>query len=226
MIPDRPLRAELHCHTYHSRDCRMRPERLVATCRERGIGVLAVTDHDAFAGAPELAAIAPPELVVIPAEEIRTSAGEIIGYFLSEGIERGLDPEETARRVRAQGGIVGVPHPFDTLRGGPLRPDALDRLTDLRLIDMIEGMNARITRPEDNAAALHYARERGLAVFAGSDAHSYAEVGAAWTEIRPFDGAADFLEAVRGGSLGGGLSPWPVHLASTWAKVAKKVGLG
>lgn len=203
----------------------MRPEWMIRTCLEHGINMLAVTDHNKFDGALEMQSLAPEGFTVIPAEEIKTSEGEIIGYFLQEYIPRGLSPEETARRVRDQGGVVNVPHPFDTLRGNPLSPDALDRLVRQGLVDMIEGLNARITRPEDNDAALRYAQSYGLPVTAGSDAHSYAEIGTAWMELRPFDGPRDFVEAVREGRLCGGLSPWPVHFVSTWAKVAKKVGL-
>jgi len=202
----------------------MRPERMIRTCQERGINVLAVTDHNEFDGALEVAAAAPDGFNVIPSEEIKSSEGEIIGYFLNRHIPRGLPPEEPAERIRAQGGVVNVPHPFDTLRGGRLSTPALDRLASLGLIDMIEGFNARMTRPEDNDQALVYAREHDLPVTGGSDAHSYGELGAAYTELRPFDGPRDFVHAVRDGMIGGGLSPWPVHFVSTWAKVAKKVG--
>lgn len=202
----------------------MRPERMIRTCQERGINVLAVTDHNEFDGALEVAAAAPDGFTVIPSEEIKSSEGEIIGYFLNRHIPRGLPPEETAERIRAQGGVVNVPHPFDTLRGGRLSTPALDRLVSLGLIDMIEGFNARMTRPEDNDQALVYAREHDLPVTGGSDAHSYGELGAAYTALRPFDGPRDFVHAVRDGMIGGGLSPWPVHFVSTWAKVAKKVG--
>jgi hypothetical protein len=225
MIAELPLRGELHCHTYHSHDCRMRPERMIRTCQERGIGVLAITDHNEFDGALEVAAAAPSGFTVIPSEEIKTTEGEVIGYFLSQHIPRGLSPEETAERIRAQGGVVNVPHPFDSLRSGRLATPALDRLVSLGLVDMIEGFNARMTRPEDNHHALAYAREHDLPVTGGSDAHCYGELGTAYTELRPFDGPRDFVQAVREGMIGGGLSPWPVHFISTWAKVAKKVGL-
>ena len=223
MNPNSTLRVELHCHTYHSGDCLMRPERMIRACQERGIDVLAITDHNKFDGALEMQAIAP--FTVIPGEEIKTAEGEIIGYFLREYIPRGLSAEETARRIREQGGVINVPHPFDRLRGGRLKRDALERLISLGLVDMIEALNARTTRPEDNDKVYPFAQAHNLPVVAGSDAHSYPEIGTAYVEIRPFDGPQDFVQAVREGRIRGGLSPWLIHFASTWAKVYKKVGI-
>lgn len=202
----------------------MRPERMIRTCLERGINALAITDHNRFDGALELQDLAP--FTIIPGEEIKTSEGELIGYFLTDHIERGLSPEETARRIREQGGVVNVPHPFDGLRGSRLNTEALERLVDLDLVDMIEIFNARMTRAADNDAAESYALKHSLPGTAGSDAHTYAEIGAAYMDIRPFDGPGGFIEAVREGRMCGRLSPWPVHFASTWAKVAKRLASG
>lgn len=199
----------------------MRPERMIRACRERGINVLAITDHNKFDGALELQAMAP--FTVIPGEEIKSAEGELIGYFLKEYIPRGLPAEETARRIREQGGVVNIPHPFDRLRGSRLQAPVLDNLVSQGLVDMIEGLNARTTRPSDNDLAFAYARERGLPAVAGSDAHAYVEIGTAYLELRPFDGSADFVQAVSEARIHGGLSPWTIHFASTWAKVAKKV---
>lgn len=212
----------MHCHTYVSKDCLMRPERMIHACRERGIDVLAVTDHNKFEGALELQALAP--FTVIPGEEIKTAEGEIIGYFMTEHIPRGLNAEETARRIREQGGVINVPHPFDRLRGGRLRAEALDRLVSLELVDMIEGLNARTTYPPDNDAAFAYARKHDLPAVAGSDAHSYVEIGTSYMELRPFNGPQDFVAAMREGRVCGGLSPWTIHFASTWAKIARRMG--
>lgn len=199
----------------------MRPEEMVRTCVQRGITVLAVTDHNQIEGSWELQAIAP--FKVIPGEEVRSWEGELIGYFLQELIPKGLTAEETARRIREQGGVVNVPHPFDSHRGGAVGREVLSRLVSLGLVDMIEGFNARMTTPAYNDEALEYAREAGLPVTAGSDAHTYAEIGTSYLELRPFDGPQEFISAVRDARLTCALSPWPVHLASTWAKVAKRL---
>ena len=59
-----------------------------STPRRRGLGAIAVTDHNVFAGALETVEIARNrKLVVIPGEEVKTdNQGEVIGLFLSEEI--------------------------------------------------------------------------------------------------------------------------------------------
>src|SRR5438552_650802 len=85
---------------------------------------------------------------MVEAEERQSTEGEIIGYFLKESIHKGLTPEETVRAIREQGGIVGVPHPFDRWRTSPLKLEALNRISDD--VDVIEVFNARNLQQSDN----------------------------------------------------------------------------
>src|SRR5205823_12854641 len=143
---------------------------------ERGIGALCVTDHNGLANALALSKMSDLPIRVIPSEEVKTSEGEIIGYFLSELVPKGLSPEETVKRIKGQGGLVGIPHPFDTMRAGSrLQNAALDRLVGAGLVDILEVFNARAARSADNDLALTYAREHSLAMSAGSDAHTLVE---------------------------------------------------
>src|SRR5262245_25142036 len=107
---------ELHSHTYASDDCLMRPADIIRTCARRGIDRLAVTDHNSRAGALEMQALAPG--LVIVGEEVMTTQGELLGYFLRECVPAGLSPQETIARLRAQGAAISVSHPFDRLRHG------------------------------------------------------------------------------------------------------------
>ena len=60
------------------------------------------------------------KLIVIPGEEVKTDdEGEVIGLFLKEEIPRGMSFAETVEAIRAQGGLVYVPHPFDRLHAIP-----------------------------------------------------------------------------------------------------------
>jgi predicted metal-dependent phosphoesterase TrpH len=218
------VRVDMHCHTRLSKDSLNDPRRLVNAAAERGLGALCVTDHNGLANALALSRMNDLPIKVIPSEEVKSSEGEIIGYFLSELVPKGLSPEETVRRIKGQGGLVCVPHPFDTMRTvSRLTTPALDRLVQAGLVDILEVFNARAVNAEDNERARAYAKEHGLAMSAGSDAHTLVEVGRAYAEIAPVNTPEEFLEGLRVGKVHGTLSSRLIHLGSTWARVAKAV---
>ncbi|MBI3974512.1 MAG: PHP domain-containing protein [Chloroflexi bacterium] len=224
-------RVDLHSHTGHSSDSLLPAEVLLEAAVRAGLAAIAVTDHNSLGGALQACSLVErsPErfgnLVVIPGEEVKTVEGEIIGLFLCEPIPRGLTPEETIGRIRAQGGLVLVPHPFDRLRGSRIAAPALDRIAPL--VDAIEVFNARTTLAADNTRALDFARRHHLAVVAGSDAHTAREVGFAYVEIDapPAREPKAFLEQICAGRIGGRLSPPLVHFGSTFARWRKRLGI-
>lgn len=219
MSDERPLRVDLHNHTYYSPDSILSPERLVREARRRGIDCVAVTDHNTIEGAAVVREMG--GLRVIVGEEVRSRDGEILGLFLTEQVPRDLPALETIELIKAQGGLVGVPHPLDHLRSA-LRYEVMVEL--IQQIDFIEALNARIVFPSHNRRALELARKHGLAASAGSDAHSPWEVGRAYVEMRDFDGPGDFLEALRSGRLAGSLSSPLVHMISRYAVVKRWLG--
>ncbi|MBJ7473434.1 MAG: glycosyltransferase, partial [Solirubrobacteraceae bacterium] len=86
-LRDRPLiDIDLHMHTDHSHDCATPVEVLLATARERGLGAIAVTDHNEISGALEAVELAEKYGVkVIVGEEVKTAnQGEVIGLFIKE----------------------------------------------------------------------------------------------------------------------------------------------
>ena len=219
-------KVDTHSHTRLSKDSLNDPRRLVETAAAHGLGALCVTDHNGLANALALSRLSDLPIPVIASEEVKTREGEIIGWFLQELVPKGLSPEETAQRIRAQGGIVAVPHPFDRARNSSrLQTPALERLVAAGLVDVIEVFNARTTFPDDNALALDFATRHGLAMSAGSDAHTLWEVGRAYVQVPPFTTAAEFLAGLRGGQVGGELSPALVHISSRWATTLKQIGL-
>jgi predicted metal-dependent phosphoesterase TrpH len=218
------IRVDMHCHTRLSADSLNHPRKLVETAAARGIGALCVTDHNALANALALSRLPDLPIKVIPSEEVKTSEGEIIGYFLTELVPKGLSPEETVKRIKGQGGLVCVPHPFDSMRSASrLRTPALERLVAAGLVDILEVFNARAARSEDNDRALAFAREYGLPMSAGSDAHTLVEVGRAYVEMGTFETPEEFLASIRAGKPGGVLSSTLIHLGSTWARVVKSL---
>ncbi len=190
------LRAEFHCHTIFSRDSSNTPADLVAEARRRGLGRLAVTDHNSIRGA--LAAKALDAELVIIGEEIMTSRGELLGYFMNEEIPARLSPEETIKRLRAQGAFIAVPHPFDIHRHA-FAPHDLEWLVEQ--VDAFEVFNARCFSARTNEQAARFARELGLAELAGSDAHSLVELGLATIELPTFNNASELRSALKESTL-------------------------
>jgi predicted metal-dependent phosphoesterase TrpH len=178
-----------------------------------------VTDHNEIAAALELRARYPERIIV--GEEVKTAEGvDIIGLYISELIPRGTPALETCRRIHEQGGIVYVPHPFASGKGGGGR--ILEEIEDQ--VDAVEGFNARLHDQALNERAVAWAEARGRPLGAGSDAHTLPEVGRAWVEVPPFDDHANgFLAALAQGRIQGMSSPRTVHLASTWAKLHKQL---
>jgi predicted metal-dependent phosphoesterase TrpH len=219
MSEKQPLRIDLHTHTYYSPDAVTSPQRFVEACQGKGLTCVAVTDHNTIRGALAVQEMAP--FLVIVGEEIRTVEGEIIGLFLREEVPPGLSARETIERVRAQSGLVSLPHPLDRFRGGI----GAERLPGLApLADIIEVMNARTTVGRDNDKAARLAEENGLVGVAVSDAHSPWEMGRGYVEAPPFEGPEDLLEALRWGTLAGRPSSPLVHLISRYATLRRKLG--
>jgi predicted metal-dependent phosphoesterase TrpH len=180
----------MHSHTMWSGDSTTTPEELAAAVTEAGLDVLCITDHNAIKGAVDL--VDRLSCRVIVGEELRTHAGEIIGLFLEERIPVGVRPDEAARAIRRQGGIVYIPHPYDPMRRN-LSEAALDALIDEGLVDAIEVINAKTSLRSLNQRAASTAASHDLAAGAGSDAHVPDAIGAAYVEMPDFDGPHDFL---------------------------------
>lgn len=171
----RPPRAfvDLHCHTNASFDSLSRPRDVARAAAERGITHLAITDHDRVDGALDARDHAPAGLTIIVGEEIKTTGGDLIGVFLDHAIPPGLTPVEAIAAVREQGGLVGIPHPFDRFRGSLARSQQLDELAPL--VDWVEVHNSRIVL-KGNERAVAFALAHDLPGVAVSDAHTIMEV--------------------------------------------------
>jgi len=214
------IKADLHIHTGYSPDSVTPLESIVARCNERGINCVAITDHNTIAGALDMKRVAPFKVVV--GEEIDTKEGEVIGYYLGEEIPRGLTALETVRRIKRQGGVVCIPHPFDSFRFSALRRDSLEALVPH--IDIIEVFNSRLLLRRHAARADEFARAHGLLASAGSDAHTATEVGNAYVEMPDFNDRSEFLAALAQGTIVGRISSPLVRLRSNWAKLGRRPG--
>ncbi|ADB49222.1 glycosyltransferase [Conexibacter woesei] len=190
----RLIDVDLHMHTDHSGDCATPVEVLLATAKARGLGAIAVTDHNEISGALEAQAKA-SGIKVIVGEEVKTKdQGEVIGLFLTELIPRGLSLAATIAEIKRQGGVVYVPHPFDRMHAVPDYEHLLAVLDD---VDAIEIFNPRIAIQEFNEEAVRFAAKYRIPAGAGSDAHVAQGLGSVRIRMPDFDGPQEFMESLR-----------------------------
>ncbi|MGH9032988.1 MAG: PHP-associated domain-containing protein [Acidimicrobiia bacterium] len=195
------VRVDMHSHTCYSGDAVTTLDELAERIESTDLDVLCVTDHHSIRGALE-AVGRELDCRVVVGEEVKTRAGEVIGLFLNERVPHGLAPEETIGRIRDQGGVVYVPHPFDPVRHA-LREPVLRQLCADGSIDALEVFNAKVSLEHLNARAAELAAQTGLPGGAGSDAHDPAALGAAYVEMPDFDGPTDFVERLHDGRIVG-----------------------
>ncbi len=208
------LRIDLHVHTEGSWDCLSDPEAVLERARLRGLDRIAITDHNRLDVALRMAEAHTDR--IIPGEEVRTAEGiDVIGLYLCEEIPEGTPVSETIGRIREQGGIPYLPHPYAGGKGG--RGRLADTLAPL--CDVVEVFNARLHQPRQNELAEELAGRHGRLRGAGSDAHTLGELGRAYIVVPPHPNRPEaLLTALEGGRTVGTASPYLVHLASTWAK--------
>lgn len=132
-------RYDLHCHSTAS-DGVLSPLEILARAQQRGVEILALTDHDTVSGVRDIVANQPEGLRVIPGAEftcqwngrivhiiglgLDLASTELSGYFLKLDLLRRQRAEEIARRLvklglpdllecaaqHAAGGSIGRPH--------------------------------------------------------------------------------------------------------------------
>ena len=217
------VKIDLHVHTRHSHDSAAPVSSVLQRSRDAGLSMVAITDHNNILGGLE--ARERGGLPVIIGEEIKSSKGDVIGLFLEESVPPNLPPLETVKRVKAQGGLVGIPHPFDRVR-----PTAMGRRVLLEIlpwVDFLEGYNAHTILPVDNRKGVEFAEANALPVVSCSDSHSAFELGRTYTEVpaAELDGTAEgLMRAIRSGTCVGRRPPLWLLATPALAKVRKLLG--
>jgi len=192
---------DMHVHSEHSSDSIIPVQSIIRSWERYSILPL-VCDHNTIAGSVKVCkeiCIKDPSIPVIFAEEILTSEGEIIGFFLQEEIPAFMSADETLDCIRDQGALSIVPHPFCSFRSSVIRPDVLDRI--VHRVDIIEGFNGRAVDLRDNELACRYAARYRLPVSAGSDAHVPEELGKTYLTMGSFSSPRDLLREIRNAAV-------------------------
>ncbi len=211
------LKADLHIHTRNSYDSLNSIDKIIQFAKRKNLNVIGITDHNHLTIYPDY-----KNIKIIFGEEIKTKNGEIIGYFLKEKIRKGMTIMDTIRAIKEQEGIVCVPHPLDRIRRSAIGIETLMKIIDF--VDIIEVFNGRTTFLEDNLNALKIAKEYKKSMSVGSDAHIPFEIGSCSFEIDDFNSKDEFLNVLKNPKINMGLSPFVVHIPSTFAKYYNRIG--
>ena len=213
------LNIELHCHTIYSKDSLTTPEEMLKACERKGLDRIAVTDHNTIRGALAVQQLDPDKVII--GEEIMTTKGELLAFFVQEEVPSKLKPEEAITHLRDQGAFISVSHPFDRLRKGHWELD--DLLEILPNVDAIETFNSRCLRSSFNKDAQAFSKQHNLQQTVGSDAHAVYELGKARLIVPEFEDAESFSEALETAKQEVTLSPFWVHFYSRYAVWRKKL---
>jgi hypothetical protein len=217
------LKTVFHIHTNHSDDSNATAESLIDSARVAGVDCIVATDHDTLGGARALQAVAPSWLRVVIGEEISTADGHLIGLFMSENIKPNLPVRVTAERIREQGGLVAVPHPFNIAFGCSLRQKVHDIID---LIDIVEVANAQNLMPWPNLWAARFARQHGLPGIVGADMHHRDYLCPCFQWLPPFDGPNSFVQSLHQATLVRGRQPLTYFLRTARIIIGSRTSWG
>jgi predicted metal-dependent phosphoesterase TrpH len=205
------VRVDCHLHTALSGDAVTTIDELAERVERERLDVVCITDHNVTAAAVAAAERGIGARVIV-GEEIRTTKGDVIGLFLTERVPYVLPLPGAVALIKAQGGLVYLPHPFDPGRS-TLDPATATQLCADGIADVVEVFNAKIEDQEWNRRAAELAARYELPGGAGSDAHDPEGIGAAYLEMPDFDGPTDFLEALRQAKITGDYRPHAIRYA-------------
>jgi hypothetical protein len=190
----RLVKTVIHVHTHYSHDSNASPRDVVELAAREGVECVAITDHDEIDGARAAVGL-DPRVQVIIGEEISSADGHVLGLFLKHRIEPGDSAEETIARIREQGGVALVPHPFIALCSNSVGRTTLERIAPL--VDAVEICNSQNPLPWEERAVQRFCAERGVPGYVGADSHLRGYGGGGYQLLPEFAGPAAFIESLR-----------------------------
>lgn len=190
------LKIDLHTHSVASRDGAITAQQYTHIISSGTLDYIAVTDHNKIHFAVELQKELGNHIIV--GEEINTTEGELIGLFLKEKVPRDLSAKKTVAAIKNQGGLVYVPHPFETVRRGITDETLQSIIAD---VDIIEVYNGRAVFQNMGPQALTAARLNQKAEAASSDAHVAKGLGTAYSLIEDVPTAQNLAKLLAKGQL-------------------------
>jgi predicted metal-dependent phosphoesterase TrpH len=198
IVPEGWSRADLHIHTNLS-DGTASPRRIVNEALQRGLRVIAITDHDHLEGAKRVADILAEEqlpLDLIMGTEVSSRNGHFIGLFLEKRIKPMKSVEYTIEAIKEQGGICIAPHPMGFLVPSLSRRKIDDLMNRGLGFDGIELYNPSPANAAVRKTVATLNQQWGFAAVGSSDAHFWQHIGAGYT-LFPGSTAADLRRAIE-----------------------------
>jgi predicted metal-dependent phosphoesterase TrpH len=164
-------KCDYHTHSTFSSDGGLTAHQYSEIVQQGILDFVAITDHNEVQFALDVHRTLGQQIIV--GEEVSSLEGHIIGLFLSEKIERDLSAIETVRQIKEQGGLVYIPHPFESHRSGI----SLSSLKSIEsFVDIIEVFNARSLTRLPVETIQHTIHSKPVYA-SGSDAHGIRGLG-------------------------------------------------
>lgn len=189
------FKVDLHTHSTASPDGGISAEQYQKALNTNLLDVIAVTDHNQIDFAVGLQHQLGDRIIV--GEEIMTTVGEVIGLYLTERVRPGLSPLETVKQIKEQGGLVYVPHPFESFRHG-LHPAVLEELIDY--LDIVEICNGRAFLQNRSAQTVIWAKLNRIIGAASSDAHGLRGLGKTYTNVKELPKPGELMKVIARGT--------------------------
>jgi len=189
------VKIDLHTHSYGSPDGGLTVKDFSLMLENGPLDWIAITDHGQIAAAQQIKAeLGKLGERIIIGEEIKTTDGEIIGLYLMKEIAEGLTPIETVAAIRAQNGLVYIPHPFETQRSGISAKALVEIIDD---VNIIETCNGRAVFQNKGKIAQDWAERHNKATAASSDVHGWHGWGRTYSIL-----SSDFSKETLANLLG------------------------
>lgn len=177
-------RADLHLHT-NLGDGTASPQRVLDIARQRGLKVIAITDHDHLEGAKRVQEIMDRDNVrdvqMIWGAEVTTREGHFLALFIRKAPRMLLHVEDAIDAIHEQGGLTVIPHPMGRLVPSLSRRKIEQLLAKGYQIDGIELYNPSPANASVREEVRRLNNQWGFAATGGSDAHFWQHIGAAYT---------------------------------------------
>jgi predicted metal-dependent phosphoesterase TrpH len=172
------VKVDLHTHSVASPDGSLTEENYAKMLESGLLDHIAVTDHGTIEFAEKLRDKLGENIIV--GQEILATEGDIIGLYLKKSVRAGLSVAETVAEIKGQGGLVYIPHPFESVRKG-LPLETLNLIAGQ--VDIVETDNGRAVFQNKSAEAKDWALQHKLPGAASSDAHGWQGWGRTYSEV-------------------------------------------